>query len=94
LHQSDEAYAAYDRMFLKETANAPQLKASMPDEEYLDALSAPRIEPGSKSKKKVTSTRQRILPEEESSSTAESRPPANAKASPKGKGKKAAEPKE
>jgi DNA-directed RNA polymerase-3 subunit RPC5 len=81
-------------MFLKETANAPQLKASMPDEEYLDALSAPRIEPGGKSNKKTTPRRKRMLPVEESSSAAESRPPAIAKASPKGKGKKAAEPKE
>jgi len=66
----------------------------MPDEEYLDALSAPRIEPGGKGKKKTTTKRPRILPEEESNSAIESRPPTVAKISPKGKGKKAAEPKE
>jgi len=66
----------------------------MADEEYLNMLSAPRIEPGGKSKKKPTPKRQRTLPEEESGSAAEVRPPANAKASPKGKGKKTAEIKE
>jgi hypothetical protein len=40
------------------------------------------------------SKKQGMLPEEESSGPAESRPVANAKASSKGKGKKAAEPKE
>lgn len=81
-------------IFLKETAHAPHLKASLPSEEYLDTLSAPRIEPGGKSKEKVTTSSQGMLAEKESRSAAESRPLANAKGSSKGKGKKAAESKE
>ena len=94
MHQSAEAYAAYDNIFLKENANAPQLKASAPNEEYLDTLSAPRIEPGGKSKKDATPRRRSMLHEEEPSNAAGTPSPDNAKASPKGKGKKAAEPKE
>ncbi len=66
----------------------------MPDKEYLDTLSAPRIEPGGKSKNNATPRREAMFHEEESSSAAETTSPDNAKASPKGKGKKAAEPKE
>lgn len=92
--QSDEAYAAYDKIFQKETANAPQLKASMPNEEYLDTLSAPRIEPGGKTKQNTTPRTKATLPEGDSNKAVDTRPPTDTKVSPKGNRKKAPEPKE
>lgn len=35
----------YDKMFLKDTKNAPELKSSMNNDEWLDSFSAPRIDP-------------------------------------------------
>jgi len=56
----------YDKMFLKDTKNAPQLKSAMTDDEYLDAFSAPRIDP-TRMGKKVLMTK----PRPESSETSD-----------------------
>lgn len=64
---SEEAYAAYrDKLFLKDTATAPPLKAAMGNEQYLDAISAPRADPSGRTKKKPMTKKQRLALEEES----------------------------
>lgn len=54
-HDEDEsaAYAAYnEKLFVRDTEAAPHLKSSMTNDEYLDAISAPRNDPGGKKKKR------------------------------------------
>lgn len=72
---SEEAYAAYhEKLFLKNTASAPPLKAAMADEQYLDAISAPRADPSGRTKKKPMTKKQRLALEEESDGARELRP--------------------
>ena len=56
----------YDKMFLKDTKNAPKLKSTMTDDEYLDSFSAPRIDP-TRMGRKVMMTK----PKPESSETSD-----------------------
>lgn len=71
---SDEAYFGYhDKLFLTVTADAPQLKAALANEQYLDAISAPRADPSGRSKKKPMTKKQRLALEEESDGAVEQR---------------------
>ena len=56
----------YDKMFLKDTKNAPELKSSMNNDEWLDSFSAPRIDP-TRMGRKVLMTK----PKPESSETSD-----------------------
>ncbi|OCL07692.1 hypothetical protein AOQ84DRAFT_440046 [Glonium stellatum] len=64
---SPEAYAAYhEKLFVQDTAAAPKLHSSMTNEQYLDAISAPRIDPSDKNSKKKPLTRRQMHAIEES----------------------------
>ncbi|KAF4552124.1 Sin-like protein [Elsinoe fawcettii] len=55
-----ESYDAYNtKMFVKETGNAEKLYSSLNNEEYLDAISAPRNDPSGRRKKKPLTKKQR-----------------------------------
>lgn len=56
----------YDKMFLKDTKNAPELKSSMNNDQWLDSFSAPRIDP-TRMGRKVLMTK----PKPESSETSD-----------------------
>lgn len=56
----------YNKMFLKDTKNAPELKSSMNNDEWLDSFSAPRVDP-TRMGRKVLMTK----PKPESSDTSE-----------------------
>ncbi|KAL2356792.1 DNA-directed RNA polymerase III subunit Rpc5 [Cryomyces antarcticus] len=56
---TDAAYAAYhERLFVADIEAAPKLKSSMTNEQYLDAISAPRVDPSGRSKKKPLTKKQ------------------------------------
>lgn len=46
-------------LFVQQTANAGRLQSSMNNEEYLDAISAPRHDPGGRRKKRPLTRKQR-----------------------------------
>jgi len=46
-------------LFVQQTANAGRLQSSMNNEEYLDAISAPRNDPGGRRKKRPLTRKQR-----------------------------------
>lgn len=50
-----------EKLFLDDTQNASQLKSSLTNEEYLDAISAPRIDSVGRTKTKARSKRRRVL---------------------------------
>jgi DNA-directed RNA polymerase III subunit RPC5 len=55
-----EAYDAYrETLFLKDPSNTIRLKSAMSNEEYLEAISAPRHDPSGRQKKKPLTKRQR-----------------------------------
>lgn len=57
--QTDDSYAVYhDKLFVQDTASAAKLSSSMTNEEYLDAISAPRVDPSGRTKKKPLTKRQ------------------------------------
>ncbi|EON61080.1 hypothetical protein W97_00291 [Coniosporium apollinis CBS 100218] len=66
---TDEAYGIYhDKLFIHDTEGASQLKSSMTNEEYLDAISAPRHDPSGRSKKKpLTKKQMQVIEESEGS---------------------------
>ena len=49
----------HDRLFVKETKSVGRLQSSMTNEEYLDAISAPRNDPSGPRKKKPLTRKQR-----------------------------------
>jgi len=51
----------HEKLFLRDAQNAPQLKSSLTNEEYLDAISAPRIDAVGRTKTKARSKRKRVL---------------------------------
>ncbi|OCK77711.1 hypothetical protein K432DRAFT_427797 [Lepidopterella palustris CBS 459.81] len=64
---SPEAYALYnEKLFVEDTKSAPKLRSSMNNEEYLDAISAPRIDPSDKVGKKRPLTRKQMHAADES----------------------------
>ncbi|KAF2226940.1 DNA-directed RNA polymerase III subunit Rpc5 [Elsinoe ampelina] len=55
-----ESYEAYNtKMFVKDTDSVEKLHSNMSNEEYLDAISAPRNDPGGRRKKKPLTKKQR-----------------------------------
>lgn len=55
----EASYETYhDRLFLKEPGAAPPLKSQMKNEEYLDAISAPRVDPSGRKKKRPLTKKQ------------------------------------
>lgn len=50
-----------EKLFFEDTASAPQLQSSLTNEEYLDAISAPRIDPNGRTKTKARSKRKRVM---------------------------------
>jgi len=75
--ESEEAYAAYhEKLFFKDTVGAPQLKTGLIDEQYLDAISAPRADPSGKTKKRPMTKKQQLALDEEFDVGPESRPAA------------------
>lgn len=61
-HDEDEieSYDAYHtKLFVQDAGNAAKLKSSMSNEEYLDAISAPRNDPSGRRKKKPLTRKQR-----------------------------------
>ena len=42
--QSPQAWEAFDKLFVKDIDDAPRLQSTMSNAEYLDAISAPKIE--------------------------------------------------
>jgi len=61
-----------EKLFLENTSTAPALKSSLTNEEYLDAISAPRIDSLGRTKTKARSKRSRVmveLPETDESET-------------------------
>ena len=42
--QSPQAWEAFDKLFVKDIEDAPRLQSTMTNAEYLDAISAPKIE--------------------------------------------------
>ncbi|KAF2152563.1 hypothetical protein K461DRAFT_256513 [Myriangium duriaei CBS 260.36] len=57
--EDSEAYDAYANLFVEDPDSAEQLFSSMSNEEYLDAISVPRHDPGGRRKKKPLTRRQR-----------------------------------
>lgn len=60
-HDEDasEAYAAYhQKLFVEDVAGAPRLQSSMNNEQYLDAISAPRHDPSGRVRKKPLTRKQ------------------------------------
>ncbi|KAJ9623101.1 hypothetical protein H2203_006034 [Taxawa tesnikishii (nom. ined.)] len=56
-----ESYDSYrDKLFLKDPENAPRLKSTMTNEEYLDAISAPRKDPSGRKKKRPMTRKERV----------------------------------
>lgn len=59
LFQEPESYEAYhERLFVPETDNAVRLKSNLTNENYLDAISAPRIDPSGRKKKRPLTKKQ------------------------------------
>jgi DNA-directed RNA polymerase III subunit RPC5 len=56
-------------LFVKDTGSATKLASPLNNDEYLDAISIPRIEPGSKGKRKLPLTRKQMAEMEEDSET-------------------------
>ena len=57
--QEEASYETYhDRLFLKDTAEAATLKSQMKNEDYLDAISAPRVDPSGRKKKRPLTKKQ------------------------------------
>ncbi|GAM85061.1 hypothetical protein ANO11243_030640 [Dothideomycetidae sp. 11243] len=54
-----EAYDAYANLFIDEPDVAQELRSSMTNEEFLDAISVPRHDPGGRRKKKPLTRKQR-----------------------------------
>lgn len=57
--EDTEAYDAYSQLFVQDPSSAPQLNSALSNEEYLDAISVPRHDPGGRRKKKPLTRRQR-----------------------------------
>lgn len=58
--QETEAYDAYhEKLFVHDSDNAPRLKSSMTNIEYLEAISAPRVDPSGKRRKPPMTKKQR-----------------------------------
>jgi DNA-directed RNA polymerase-3 subunit RPC5 len=58
---SEEAYNAYgNALFVKETTNSEQLVSPWNNDQFLDAISIPRIETGARNKKKPPLTRKQM----------------------------------
>ena len=52
VHQDERSYRIFtDEMFVQDLAGAPQLVSTMTNEQWLDALSCPRIDPIKQGKK-------------------------------------------
>jgi len=49
----------HDKLFVKDTKNVGKLQSSMTNEEYLDAISAPRNDPSGHRKKRPLTRKQR-----------------------------------
>ncbi|KAF2838954.1 hypothetical protein M501DRAFT_1004809 [Patellaria atrata CBS 101060] len=64
---SAEAYGTYyEKLFVQDPPSAPILKSSVNNEEYLEAISAPRNDPSGRVKKKpLTEKQMRVLEENE-----------------------------
>jgi DNA-directed RNA polymerase-3 subunit RPC5 len=59
LLQEEASYETYhDRLFLKDTTEATRLKSQMKNEDYLDAISAPRVDPSGRKKKRPLTKKQ------------------------------------
>lgn len=57
--QEEASYETYhDRLFLKQPAEAQPLKSQMTNEAYLDAISAPRVDPSGRKKKRPLTKKQ------------------------------------
>jgi len=52
-----------EKLFLEDTSIAASLKSSLTNEEYLDAISAPRIDSLGRTKTKARSKRSRVMVE-------------------------------
>ena len=60
LVQEMVSYDVYrEKLFVQQTENATKLKSTMTNEEYLDAISAPRNDPSGRRKKKPLTRKQR-----------------------------------
>jgi len=65
--ESEEAYTSYhEKLFVKDTVGAPQLKTVLIDEQYLDVISAPKADPSGKTKKRPMTKKQQLALDEES----------------------------
>jgi DNA-directed RNA polymerase-3 subunit RPC5 len=59
--QSDEAYTAYGKsLFVADPSASKQLASPWDNDQFLDAISIPRIEPGNKAKRKPPLTRRQM----------------------------------
>lgn len=58
---TEEAYTSYAKaLFLKDTSRVEQLKSPLNNDQFLDAISIPRIETGARIKKKPPLTRKQM----------------------------------
>jgi len=52
--QADESFSAYgEKLFISDTKDVPQLKSTMDNEQYLEAISAPRTDGNGHKKRPV-----------------------------------------
>ncbi len=59
--QAEEAYTTYhDKLFVPNTGGATELLSSMNNEQYLDAISAPRIDPGGRTRTKPLTKKPKV----------------------------------
>ncbi|KAF2428255.1 hypothetical protein EJ08DRAFT_615264 [Tothia fuscella] len=58
---TDEAYQVYrEKLFVKDTAGAPHLSSTMNNEQFLDAISAPKFDPSTRTKRKPLTKKDRV----------------------------------
>ena len=64
--QTDAAYCMYhERLFVQDTSSAPSLETNLTNEQYIDAISAPRIDTSGRIRKKPL-TRRQLQPSQDS----------------------------
>jgi len=52
--QADESFSAYsEKLFISDTKDVPQLRSTMDNEQYLEAISAPRTDGNGRKKRPV-----------------------------------------
>lgn len=73
--QAEEAFDAYNaKVLVDDVINAPKLVSSMTDQEYIDAISAPRIDAGGRTRQKPAAKRQKTIDVSDDSEASEADP--------------------